>query len=94
MNAIEHGSSCRGHATTSQVRVRVSKNLEGAYLLRPGPDKGGSQALDLAPAQGGFVEFTPAEPGNYTFVSHKFNDASRGALGIFQVGDLPSTMSH
>lgn len=67
---------------------------EGAYLLRPGPDGGGSQALDLLPAQGGFVEFTPTEPGNYTFVSHKFNDASRGALGIFQVGDVPSTMSH
>jgi nitrite reductase (NO-forming) len=67
---------------------------EGAYLLRPGPDNGGSQALDLAPAQGGFVEFTPTEPGNYTFVTHKFNDASRGALGIFQVGDVTSTMSH
>lgn len=67
---------------------------EGAYLLRPGPDDGGSQALDLAPAQGGFVEFTPSQPGSYSFVSHKFNDASRGAVGIFQVGDQPSTMSH
>ncbi len=67
---------------------------EGAYLLRPGPDEGGSQALDLQAAQGGFVEFTPTEPGNYTFVTHKFNDASRGALGIFQVGDVTSTMSH
>src|SRR5699024_8167631 len=27
---------------------------EGAYLLRP--DDGGAQSLDLAPAQGGFVE--------------------------------------
>jgi hypothetical protein len=27
MNAIEDGSSCRGHVTTSQVRVRVSTNL-------------------------------------------------------------------
>jgi len=30
---------------------------EGAYLLQPGPSAGGSQALDLQPAQGGFVEF-------------------------------------
>jgi hypothetical protein len=29
MNAIEDGSSCRGHVTTSQVRVRVSTNLVG-----------------------------------------------------------------
>lgn len=67
---------------------------EGAYDLRPGADKGGSQALDLAPAQGGFVEFTPTEAGSYAFVSHKFDDASRGALGIFQVGDSTSPMAH
>ena len=67
---------------------------EGAYLLQPGTTQGGSQALDLQPAQGGFVEFTPTEPGNYAFVTHKFNDASRGALGVFQVGDATSTMSH
>jgi nitrite reductase (NO-forming) len=54
---------------------------EGAYLLQPGPERGGSQALDLAPSQGGFVEFTVPEKGMYAFVSHKFNDASRGALG-------------
>jgi nitrite reductase (NO-forming) len=67
---------------------------EGIYVLRPGPDNGGSQALDLAPAQGGFVEFTPTEPGSYPFVSHKFNDASRGALGAFQVGNTKAVMSH
>jgi nitrite reductase (NO-forming) len=59
---------------------------EGAYLLQPGPGLGGSQALDLAPAQGGFVEFTPTEPGSYAFVTHKFNDATRGAVGVFQIG--------
>ena len=59
---------------------------EGSYLLQPGPGQGGSQALDLAAAQGGFVEFTPTEPGTYAFVTHKFNDATRGAVGLFQVG--------
>jgi nitrite reductase (NO-forming) len=59
---------------------------EGAYLLQPGPGLGGSQALDLAAAQGGFVEFTPTEPGSYAFVTHKFNDATRGAVGVFQIG--------
>jgi nitrite reductase (NO-forming) len=66
---------------------------EGTYLLRPGPDQGGSQALDLQAAQGGFVEFTPTEPGSYAFVTHKFDDAARGALGIFQVGQA-APMSH
>jgi nitrite reductase (NO-forming) len=70
---------------------------EGAYLLQPGPENGGSQALDLQAAQGGFVEFTPTEAGSYAFVTHKFDDASRGALGVFQVGTTPAAgqqMSH
>ena len=54
---------------------------EGAYLLRQG-GPGGSQALDLLPAQGGFVEFNVTKPGMYALVSHKFSDAAGGALGL------------
>ena len=55
---------------------------EGAYLLKPNnPEAGASQVLDLAPAQGGFVEFTVPKKGMYAMVTHKFNDASRGASG-------------
>lgn len=61
---------------------------EGAYLLRPDSGlSGGSQALDLQPAQGGFVEFSLAEPGLYPIVTHKFANVGKGALGIFQAGD-------
>ena len=52
---------------------------EGAYLLRPDASRGGSQVLDLQPAQGGFVEFSFAEDGLYPFVTHKFANASKGA---------------
>lgn len=38
---------------------------EGAYQLRPGASRGGAQALDLQPSQGGFVEFSFAEAGLY-----------------------------
>lgn len=59
---------------------------EGAYLLRPdNPEHGASQALSLDPAQGGFVEMSFAEPGNYPFVSHLMIDAERGAHGIIHV---------
>jgi nitrite reductase (NO-forming) len=61
---------------------------EGTYLLRPGPGQGGSQALDLQPAQGGFVEFTFDVPGLYPFVTHKFSSASIGAVGVFQAGEV------
>ena len=55
---------------------------EGAYDLTPGT--GGSQVLGLFPAQGGFVELTLPEAGNYPFVSHIMSDAERGATGILQ----------
>jgi nitrite reductase (NO-forming) len=57
---------------------------EGAYLLRPdNPEHGAAQTLDLAPAQGGFVEFTLAAPGHYPFLDHAMVDAEHGAKGIF-----------
>ena len=62
---------------------------EGEYLLRPGsPSQGGSQVLDLQPAQGGFVEFTFDEAGLYLAVTHKFSNVGKGALGVFQAGEV------
>jgi nitrite reductase (NO-forming) len=61
---------------------------EGRYELRPGPEHGGSQALGLQPAQGGFVEFSLPEPGLYPIVTHKFSNVGRGALGMFQAGEV------
>lgn len=60
---------------------------EGHYELRPDATRGGSQALDLQPAQGGFVEFTLEESGSYPFLTHKLSNASKGALGYFQAGE-------
>lgn len=56
---------------------------EGAWLLRGGP--GGAQSLALGPAQGGFVELSLTEPGDYPFVSHVMVHAERGAHGIPRV---------
>lgn len=63
---------------------------EGGYLLRNtqdafGTSGGHSQALDLAPAQGGFVEMKFLEPGSYVFVNHDFAELERGAKGIIKV---------
>ncbi|MFV0534107.1 MAG: multicopper oxidase domain-containing protein [Cumulibacter sp.] len=56
---------------------------EGSYLLRP--SSGGSQSLDLAVAQGGFVELQFTAPGNYSIVNHVMTLAERGAHGTFGV---------
>lgn len=61
---------------------------EGTYLLRPDARQGGSQVLDLQPAQGGFVEFSFAEAGLYPIVTHKFANVGKGALGLFQAGEV------
>jgi len=58
---------------------------EGAWLLRPGPDRGAAQVLDLAVAQGGFVELTFPEAGHYPFVDHDLRHADGGAAGMFTV---------
>ncbi|MGN6272897.1 MAG: multicopper oxidase domain-containing protein [Protaetiibacter sp.] len=59
--------------------------LEGGYQLRP-DEAGGSQALALQPAQGGFVELVFPEAGDYPFVTHRMSDAEKGARGVFHVG--------
>ena len=64
---------------------------EGTYLLQPDARQGGSQALDLQPAQGGFVEFSFDEAGLYPIVTHKFSNVGKGALGLFQAGDVKAT---
>jgi nitrite reductase (NO-forming) len=60
---------------------------EGVELLRGNAGGWGSQAVDLAPAQGAIVEFTPTEDGMYPFVTHAFNLVTHGAIGIFTAGD-------
>ncbi|MGZ2223037.1 multicopper oxidase domain-containing protein [Glutamicibacter nicotianae] len=61
---------------------------EGAYQLDARDENsGGSQALALAPAQGGFVELQLPEAGNYPFVTHYMSDGEKGARGVIKVSD-------
>ena len=60
---------------------------EGIQLTPDNPGHYGSQAVDLSPAQGAFVEFTTAEDGLYPIVTHAFNFVGRGALGLVKAGD-------
>lgn len=62
--------------------------FEGDWLLgsAKAPSRtGGSQALALAAAQGGFVEMVFDEPGRYPLVNHVMIDAERGAHGAIEV---------
>ena len=60
---------------------------EGVHLQAGNEGNWGSQAVDLAPAQGAVIELRAMEDGLYPIVTHAFNFPGRGALGLFQAGD-------
>ena len=47
------------------------------------------QTVNLAPSQGGWVEFTLEEEGTYPFVTHAFGDMVKGALGTLATPNAP-----
>jgi len=60
---------------------------EGITLAKGNAGGWGSQAVDLSPAQGAIIDFSPREDGMYPMVTHAFNFVGRGAIGIFMAGD-------
>ena len=53
-----------------------------------------AQTINLAPSQGGWVEFTLAEEGAYPFVTHAFGDAVKGAIGVLKTPNAPKAAGH
>ena len=60
---------------------------EGLILARGNAQGWGSQAVDLSPAQGAIIEFSPREDGMFPLVTHAFNFVGKGAIGLFMAGD-------
>jgi nitrite reductase (NO-forming) len=55
----------------------------------------GAQTINLAPSQGGWVEFTLDEEGTYPFVTHAFGDMVKGAIGVLATENAPkAAMEH
>ncbi len=57
----------------------------------PGHD---AQTINLAPSQGGWVEFTLEEEGGYPFVNHAFGDMVKGSLGVLKTPNAPHAAGH
>lgn len=53
-----------------------------------------AQTVNLAPSQGGWVEFTLDEEGAYPFVSHAFGDMVRGAVGVLATEHAADAHAH
>jgi nitrite reductase (NO-forming) len=54
-----------------------------------GVDGHDSQTINLAPSQGGWVDFTLDQVGNYPFVTHSFGDMTKGAAGVLHTEGAP-----
>ena len=54
----------------------------------------GAQTVNLAPSQGGYVEFTLDEEGTYPFVTHAFGDTIKGATGVLKTTNAPGGGGH
>jgi uncharacterized cupredoxin-like copper-binding protein len=48
-----------------------------------------AQTVSFAPSQGGWVEFTLDQEGNFPFVTHAFGDMVKGAAGILHTTGAP-----
>jgi len=48
-----------------------------------------AQTMNLAPAQGGYAEFTLDEEGAYPFVNHAFGAMVKGSLGVLRTENAP-----
>ena len=53
-----------------------------------------AQTVNLAPSQGGWVEFTLDEEGTFPFVTHAFGDMVKGALGVLKTPGAPKGHGH
>jgi uncharacterized cupredoxin-like copper-binding protein len=53
-----------------------------------------AQTVNLAPSQGGWVEFTLDEEGTFPFVTHAFGDMVKGALGVLATPNAPKSAGH
>jgi nitrite reductase (NO-forming) len=53
-----------------------------------------AQTINLAPSQGGWVEFTLDEEGTFPFVNHAFGDMVKGSLGILATPNAPKAAGH
>jgi len=49
-----------------------------------------AQTVNVAPSQGGIVEFTLDREGAYPFVTHAFGDTVKGAIGVFETENAPT----
>ena len=89
---VRRGERVRAYVMNAGPSIWSAFHVIGTVFDRTvveGTEGRSAQTVNLAPSQGGYVEFTLDKEGTYPFVTHAFGDMVRGALGAFQTTGAP-----
>jgi nitrite reductase (NO-forming) len=94
---VKRGEKIRMFVLNSGPSVWSAFHVIGTVFDKTVTDNGVAhdvQSINLAPSQGGYVEFTLDEEGTYPFVNHSFGDMVKGSLGVLATENPPKGAGH
>ena len=96
--AVERGERIRMYVLNAGPSVWSAFHVIGTVFDKThveGTTGTHAQTINLAPSQGGWVEFTLDAEGTYPFVTHGFGDMVKGAVGVLATANAPeAAMKH
>jgi len=95
--SVKQGEKVRMYVLNAGPSIWSAFHVIGTVFDNTHTDNGIAhdvQTINLAPSQGGWVEFTLDEEGGYPFVTHAFGDAVKGAIGVLQTPNAPKGAGH
>jgi len=90
--AVKRGEKIRMYVMNAGPSIWSAFHVIGTVLDKTvieGTTGRHAQTVNLAPSQGGWVEFTLDREGNYPFVTHGFGDMVKGAVGVLATERAP-----
>jgi nitrite reductase (NO-forming) len=91
--AVERGERIRMYVLNSGPSIWSAFHVIGTVFDRTvieGTVGRDAQTVNLAPSQGGWVEFTLDREGRYPFVTHAFGDMVKGGVGVLATENAPA----
>jgi nitrite reductase (NO-forming) len=95
--SVKKGETVRMYVLNAGPSIWSAFHVIGTVFDKAHTDNGIAhdvQTINLAPSQGGWVEFTLDEEGGFPFVTHAFGDAVKGAIGVLQTPNAPKGAGH
>jgi nitrite reductase (NO-forming) len=95
--AVEKDETIRMYVLNAGPSIWSAFHVIGTVFDKAVTDNGRMehvQTVNLAPSQGGYVEFTLDEEGSYPFVTHAFADMEKGAIGALKTKHAEGDAAH